>query len=68
MSDQINDASFVAGIKSNQTQAMATKFNSKIKDEKAKDVLDRVMLMTPEEIYISIRLCTSRYWTCQMKA
>ena len=51
---QINDAEFFAGITANQTQELMTKFKAKLKTKVAEiSVLDRVGLMTPENIHVN---------------
>ena len=51
---KINDAAFVAAIKSHQTQTLLTKFRELFgRDSKALEVLDRVVLMTPENIHLN---------------
>jgi len=54
MIDKINDKGFVAGIKSHQTQSLAEKFKSMFPgEEKNVEILDRVALMTPENIHLN---------------
>ena len=54
MAKKINDARFVAGIQSHQTQALLTKFKTLFAGETmAIETLDRVMLMTPENIHLN---------------
>lgn len=54
MVDQINDAEFVAGIVVNQTVRLLKKFQELYPAEReALDVLQRVALMTPENIHLN---------------
>jgi hypothetical protein len=54
MISKIKDDKFVAGIESNQTQALIGKFKEKFqKEEEAIKCLDRVALMTPENIHVN---------------
>ena len=54
MVKKINDAAFVAAIDSHQTQTLLTKFRELFGgDIKALEVLERVMLMTPENIHLN---------------
>lgn len=54
MVDKINDAEFVAGIRSNQTPQLLKKFQIVYPTEVvAIDVLQRVALMTPENIHLN---------------
>ncbi len=54
MIDKINDGAFVAGIKSNQTQTLVEKFKVLFGNEiETIEVLDRVALMTPENIHLN---------------
>jgi hypothetical protein len=54
MIDKIKDDKFVAGITENQTQALIKKFKEKFpKEEETKKILDRVGLMTPENIHVN---------------
>jgi hypothetical protein len=54
MISRINDAAFVAGITSHQTQALVEKFKALFGGEvKNIEVLDRVALMTPENIHLN---------------
>ncbi len=54
MIGKINDNAFVAGIVSHQTQALVEKFKASFSSEtKTIEVLDRVALMTPENIHLN---------------
>ena len=54
MVDKINDAVFVASICSNQTSRLLRKFQELYPAERASlDVLQRVVLMTPENIHLN---------------
>ncbi len=54
MVNQINDAAFVASIGSNQTSRLLKKFRELYPAERASlDVLQRVVLMTPENIHLN---------------
>ncbi len=54
MVDKINDAAFVAGIVSNQTARLLKKFQELYPPAReAQDVLQRVALMTPENIHLN---------------
>ncbi len=54
MVDKINDAAFVAGIVSNQTARLLKKFQELYPAERGVlDVLQRVALMTPENIHLN---------------
>jgi hypothetical protein len=54
MIDKIKDDKFVAGITENQTQALIKKFKEKFpKEEETKKIIDRVGLMTPENIHVN---------------
>lgn len=54
MADKINNAAFVAGIVSNQTARLLRKFQELYPaDRGALDVLQRVALMTPENIHLN---------------
>ena len=54
MIDKIADAKFVASITSNQTHRLTEKFRETFpKDESSIKVLDRVALMTPENIHVN---------------
>jgi hypothetical protein len=54
MIGKINDDKFVAGIKANQTQALIAKFKEQFpKEDEAIKCLDRVALMTPENIHVN---------------
>ena len=54
MIDKINDSTFVSGIKFNQTSALITEFTRKFKTVVGSiAVLDRVALMTPENIHLN---------------
>ncbi|WP_375305676.1 hypothetical protein WI560_27225 [Bradyrhizobium sp. A11] len=51
---KINDAKFLATIKYNQTQALIGKFKESFPKETAQiNCLDRVALMTPENIHVN---------------
>ena len=57
---KINDAAFVAGITKHQTRKLIERFREKFPGEDGGlRVLDRVELMTPENIHVNA-LCTSR--------
>ncbi|MCH7541049.1 MAG: phage infection protein [Proteobacteria bacterium] len=52
--DKLNDAAFLAGIDRNQTQRLITKFKKEFSAEiNTAAVLDRVALMTPENIHLN---------------
>ena len=54
MATKINDAVFMGAIKAHQTQELLAKFKSQFAAEtKAIEVLDRVQLMTPENIHLN---------------
>jgi hypothetical protein len=54
MVTEIDDAKFLADIASNQTQVLIEKFKEKFPTEEASiKVLDRVALMTPENIHVN---------------
>ncbi|MGB7078330.1 MAG: phage infection protein, partial [Xanthobacteraceae bacterium] len=54
MIDKIKDDKFVATIQYNQTQALIEKYKRKFpKEEYAINCLDRVALMTPENIHVN---------------
>lgn len=54
MATKINDAQFVDSIESNQTPKLLTKFKELFGGEvKAIDVIQRVILMTPENIHLN---------------
>ncbi len=54
MIGKIKDDKFVAGIQFNQTQALIEKYKEKFpKEEDAIKCLDRVALMTPENIHVN---------------
>lgn len=54
MINKIKDDKFVAGILSNQTQELIKKYKEKFpKEEEAIKCLDRVALMTPENIHVN---------------
>jgi len=54
MLSEINDAAFVASITSNQTQALIAKFKQvKQANTAAIETLDKVSLMTPENIHVN---------------
>lgn len=51
---KLNDAAFLAGITANQTQVLITKFKNEFPTETdAAAILDRVALMTPENIHLN---------------
>ena len=53
MISKINDATFVASIKARQTQRLAAKFKKVVQDAAVTGTLDRVLLMTPENIHLN---------------
>lgn len=54
MIEKISDAKFVAGITSNQTPRLIEKYREKFPDDEVPlRVLDRVALMTPENIHVN---------------
>ena len=54
MAKKINDPAFLTSIESHQTQALVTKFKELFASEtEAIETLDRVMLMTPENIHLN---------------
>ena len=54
MIDRIGDTQFVNGIKFHQTQRLLSKFKDLFPgDTRALEILDRVMLMTPENIHLN---------------
>src|SRR5262249_54031935 len=54
MAGKINDPKFVAGITAHQTQEMISRFKAQFANAtKAIEVLDRVQLMTPENIHLN---------------
>ena len=54
MVKKINDDAFVNGIEHNQTQNLVTKFKTLFGgDTEAIKILDRVVLMTPENIHLN---------------
>ncbi len=54
MEDAINDTAFVAGITSNQTSTLFAKYREMFPDETdALEVIDLVLLMTPENIHLN---------------
>lgn len=54
MVNKINDRAFVAGITAHQTQELAAKFKEVFAANwKAIEILDRVLLMTPENIHLN---------------
>lgn len=54
MIDRINDSEFVDSITSNQTRALLSRFRTQFKnDTAAVHVLQRVALMTPENIHLN---------------
>jgi hypothetical protein len=51
---KINDPAFVAGLVAHQTQELFVKFKTQFPTEsKAIEVLDRVQIMTPENIHLN---------------
>jgi hypothetical protein len=50
---KISDAAFVAGIDSNQTPALLTKFRKKFPNSAAIETIQKVVLMTPENIHLN---------------
>ncbi len=54
MIGKIQDDDFVAGIEANQTQVLIRKFKAQFSNEaETIKVLDRVALMTPENIHVN---------------
>lgn len=53
MVKKINDATFVSSIDSNQTPRLLEKFKQLFTDEVAIDTIQRVILMTPENIHVN---------------
>ena len=53
MVSTLNDAEFVGSIKSNQTQVLVARFKELFPGSPETDVLDRVVLMTPENIHLN---------------
>jgi hypothetical protein len=54
MIKKINDTAFVSSITSHQTQTLFAEFKNKFSDEtKTLRVLERVILMTPENIHLN---------------
>lgn len=53
MLQRINDPAFVAGITARQTQVLTTKFRELFGGDPALETLDRVVLMTPENIHLN---------------
>ena len=54
IADKLNDAAFLAGIDHHQTQQLITKFKKEFPAEiETAEVLDRVALMTPENIHLN---------------
>jgi len=53
MVKKINDATFVASIDSNQTPKMLERFKQLFNDEVAIETIQRVILMTPENIHVN---------------
>ena len=53
MISEIKDASFTDNIKSYQTQVLLTKYRSLFPTSASLRVLDRVALMTPENIHLN---------------
>ena len=51
---KLNDAAFLASITGNQTQVLITKYKKEFQTEnEAATILDRVALMTPENIHLN---------------
>jgi len=50
---RINDPAFAAGITAKQTQVLTSKFRELFADDPALGTLDRVVLMTPENIHLN---------------
>jgi hypothetical protein len=54
MIEKINDENFVSGIEKNQTGKLFSKFKKEFNSEiKAINIINRVMLMTPESIHLN---------------
>jgi glycine cleavage system regulatory protein len=53
MVKKINDATFVSSIDSNQTPKLLERFTQLFKDEVAIKTIQRVILMTPENIHVN---------------
>ncbi len=53
MVDKIADAAFVAAIDSNQTPKLLTKFKEKFPGSAAIEIVQKVVLMTPENIHLN---------------
>ena len=53
MARKVNDKAFVAGIKASQTHHLTEKYKATASDAKSVGVLDRVLLMTPENIHLN---------------
>ena len=54
MTTKISDPGFVANITAHQTQELLARFKGQFaKETKAIEVLDRVQLMTPENIHLN---------------
>lgn len=53
MVGKIKDAGFVKKIIAHQTQGLASKFKEKFPGAPAAEILDRVLLMTPENIHLN---------------
>ena len=50
---RIADATFMAGIQENQTQELVKEFKKRFAKDQAIKILDRVALMTPENIHVN---------------
>jgi hypothetical protein len=53
MISRLSDSSFVQGIEDNQTQKLLTEYKRRFVGDPASDVLDLVILMTPENIHLN---------------
>lgn len=53
MVDQINDPEFVKGISENQSNVLSTKFKQMFPNSDKIGILDRVLLMTPENLHLN---------------
>ena len=53
MCNKISDPAFIANITANQTRALFKKFKAEVNDATAIQVLQRVLLMTPENIHLN---------------
>ena len=53
MLKRINDPTWAASIKDHQTQRLVTKFRDLFPGDTALEILDRVVLMTPENIHLN---------------